>query len=416
MFYPLYHLFLQNSTAMATIKLILRTDKENSSGECPLYLRIIKNRKINYISMGLYLRKKEWEPLSQTVKKSHKKSARLNALLLEKKAEAQATIVENEAKNRNLSSWRIKEELIGAEPVDFFVFCLKYCKALESGYQFNTLNRFQGVVKKMKKFCKDQPLFLNDITVPFLKEYEYFLRKKCNNKSNTVFKDFAMIRKILNDAIDEGLLSRDDNPFHRYRVKLQPTKRAFLLEEELKAIENLELSTRPPLLHARNIFVFACYTGGIRISDLLQLRWTDIGDGRVSVKTKKTGLMQVVKLADKALAILDYYKDTEPSGKFVFPYIFKETEIDSPLKLHNSISRNTSIINKHLSSIINLTSITKHVSFHVSRHTFATLALRKGMRIEYVSKLLGHTDLKETQIYAKIVNEDLDIAMEVFNE
>lgn len=72
-------------------------------------------------------------------------------------------------------------------------------------------------------------------------------------------------------------------------------------------------------------------------------------------------------------------------------------------------------VNKDLSKIAKMAEIEKHIHFHTSRHTFATRALRKGMRIEYVSKLLGHANIKTTQIYAKIVNEELDKAMEIFN-
>ena len=74
------------------------------------------------------------------------------------------------------------------------------------------------------------------------------------------------------------------------------------------------------------------------------------------------------------------------------------------------------MINKNLKSIATKAKISKKITFHVARHTFATIALKKGIRIEYVSKLLGHANLKETQIYAKIINEELDKAMDVFND
>ena len=84
--------------------------------------------------------------------------------------------------------------------------------------------------------------------------------------------------------------------------------------------------------------------------------------------------------------------------------------------LLKSISSNTAYANKNLKVIAEKAGIEKHISFHTSRHTFATRALLKGMRIEYVSKLLGHTAIKTTQVYAKIVNSELDKAMDVFND
>ena len=100
---------------------------------------------------------------------------------------------------------------------------------------------------------------------------------------------------------------------------------------------------------------------------------------------------------------------------YIFPFLKNNLDYSDPTVLFNAISSNTACANKNLKMIGAKAGIEKHISFHSSRHTFATRALKKGMRIEYVSKLLGHTNLKTTQIYAKIVNEELDKAMDVFN-
>ena len=94
----------------------------------------------------------------------------------------------------------------------------------------------------------------------------------------------------------------------------------------------------------------------------------------------------------------------------------KNLDYTKPKVLITAISSATAYTNKDLKTIEDKIELKKHISFHTSRHTFATWALRKGIRIEYVSKLLGHTNIKETQIYAKIVNEELEKAMEVFND
>jgi integrase/recombinase XerD len=94
----------------------------------------------------------------------------------------------------------------------------------------------------------------------------------------------------------------------------------------------------------------------------------------------------------------------------------KGIAFSNPRELLNAISSATTYTNKDLKKIVKLAGIHKHISFHTSRHTFATRALRKGIGIEYVSKLLGHAAIRETQAYAKIVNEELDKAMEKFNE
>ena len=125
----------------------------------------------------------------------------------------------------------------------------------------------------------------------------------------------------------------------------------------------------------------------------------------------------MVKLPNKANQMLEYFRSDEVQpDNFIFPYITDKNEIDTPLKLHNTVGKKTALLNKYLKELANLAGISKKLTMHVSRHTFATEALRRGVRIEYVSKLLGHADLKETQIYTKIINEELDKAMEVFND
>jgi integrase/recombinase XerD len=166
----------------------------------------------------------------------------------------------------------------------------------------------------------------------------------------------------------------------------------------------------------RNMYVFAVYAGGLRVSDCLLLRWSNFDGERIHIQMHKTKSVVTVKLPDKALEILKKHKqEVSMPEHFVFPVLSNDLDCKNAKLLHTEVTRSITKINKSLKSIANKADVKKNVSFHTSRHTFATWALRKGMRIEYVSKLLGHANIKETQIYAKIVNEELDKAMEVFN-
>jgi integrase len=131
---------------------------------------------------------------------------------------------------------------------------------------------------------------------------------------------------------------------------------------------------------------------------------------------RKTKSVVTVKLPNKALEILlSYKKEDSLPEHFVFPALSNDLDVSNAKLLYIVLIRAISSANKSLKKIAKKAGITKNLSFHTSRHTFATWALRKGIRIEYVSKLLGHANIKETQIYAKIVNDELDKAMEVFN-
>jgi len=401
---------------MASIKVILRIQKKNSRGESPLYLRIISQRKASFMSLKIYILEKDWDAAVGKVKKSHSNSARLNAVIAKKISDAQVEIAVLESKDRYLSSKSLKEKMIGNKPLDIFEYSKPYLEKLKKKEQIGSYIRAKSILEKLSKYCDSKPLYINEIDHNFLETYEEHLKSEYENSVNTIHSNMRVIRTILNLAINDGLISRDDYPFNKYKLKLEQTKRDYLLQDELESIEALDLSGKKIHDDCRNIFVFACYTGGMRISDILLLRWENIKDGRVLINTRKTGTLQQVKLTDKANGILEIYVPKEGGDSiFVFPFVKGEADVSTPEKLHKTISRQTARINKHLKTIVEKTSIGKKVSFHVSRHTFATLALRKGMRIEYVSKLLGHTDIQETQVYAKIVDKELDEAMEVFD-
>ena len=131
---------------------------------------------------------------------------------------------------------------------------------------------------------------------------------------------------------------------------------------------------------------------------------------------KKTGGQISIKVPNKALVILEKYRPENVSpNQFIFPIFPPDLNLDDPRALDTAISRCTALVNKNLYDIAKKTKMNKHLSFHISRHTWATRALRKGISIDKVSKLMGHAQIRETQIYAKIVNEELDKAMDVFN-
>lgn len=165
------------------------------------------------------------------------------------------------------------------------------------------------------------------------------------------------------------------------------------------------------------MYVFSAYAGGLRIFDVLQLKWENFDGERVLVTTQKTGSVVSVKLPAKALEIVNSYKTgvTKPSD-FVFPLLKNDVDYSDPAVLYDAISSMNAYTNKSLKEIKTSLKWSKNLNFHTSRHTWATRALKKGMRIEYVSKLMGHSSIKTTQVYAKIVNADLDQAMKEFDE
>ena len=401
---------------MPTFKVFVNERKVNKKGEAPIYLRIIKDRKPTYISLGYYIRLEDWDTERSRVKKSHPNSARLNNYIAEKLSEAQSHTLELETKEKGVNTKAMKKAVVGEASPSFLRYLDNFLKGQENKAKVGTYNKVKGVIEKVKQFVGSNDLLFDELTVTWLKSYESYMRNHFKNSTNTIHANFKVIRRIINEAINEDLFSFEKNPFHRFKLRTEKTHIEYLTEAELKGIEELKLPLGSKMDIHRDMYVFAAYTGGIRISDLIQLKWKDFDGERIYKQTQKTGEIISIKIPKIGLEIIKKYKLNKVSPEnFIFPILNNSIDYSYPKVLHRSISSATAYTNKDLKEIAKKAKITKRLHFHTSRHTFATSSLRKGMRFENTSKILGHTNLKTTQIYAKIVNEELDKAMEVFN-
>ncbi len=222
----------------------------------------------------------------------------------------------------------------------------------------------------------------------------------------------------------EGLILFEKNPFNKIKLKGQPTKRVFLLDDELEMLEKLELLESSQMNHHRNLYVFSAYACGIRISDLLTMRWENIMGNHLYFQIRKNQESLGMKLPPKAQKILCFYRELAEKRSngsqinpkaFIFPLLRIDYTDTDKKRIHNAISSATAYTNKDLKKLKDMAGLNKCISFHTARHSWAVRALQKGMRIEYVSKLMGHASVKHTEVYAKILDSELDKAMDIFN-
>ncbi|WP_448634242.1 tyrosine-type recombinase/integrase [Pedobacter panaciterrae] len=407
---------------MASVKVYPRLDKINKNGQVPIYLRLTKNRKSKYIALDVYINPKDWNEKTGKVKPGAKNATQINSFISSKEAEAEAISLEMETKSKFITAYDIKSRIIGNPPADFFEFMSNRSKALSEELSIGTIRRFNGILGKLKKFTKRDKLFFDEINVKFIRDFQQFLVEELNNHNNTVHSNLKAIRKMISDAIDEELMSAEKNPFNKIKLKGQKTFREFLLDDELERIESLDLEQGSIINHHRNLYIFSAYSGGVRISDLLMMRWKNFNGKHLYFQVKKTKEDLSIKLPKKSLDILRFYQtyqrkaDTLDPESFIFPLLNLATDETDKLKLFNAISSATAFTNKSLRKIGILANINKKISFHTARHSWAVRALQKGMRIEYVSKLMGHASVKHTEVYARILNEELDKAMNVFDK
>lgn len=232
----------------------------------------------------------------------------------------------------------------------------------------------------INKFCKlFEGLDFGNVTHSTAIKFLDMLNSQSLRQS-TVHVYIKELSTIYNKAIQRGDYS-GDNPFAGIHTSSKFRERSYLTADELQRLESLEDLT-PAQSRDRDIFLFQCYTG-LRTCDIKNLKQSDIADGAITIYQQKTAVPVYIPLSTHAKKILDRQAHI---GELIF-------------KVHIP-----NVYNFNLRHIVEKANIDKHITPHCGRHTFAVQSLNRRIPIEVVSKLLGHTDLKTTQIYAKIAN------------
>lgn len=404
---------------MTSVNIVFRKDKLNKNGEAPIHFRIIKDRKISYITSGFMCLQNDWDEQNKRIKgrgrEKGETSARMNAAISKKFTEIQHEVINLDSTNRRMSSKALRETVDGKKPQDFYAFADIVVGSFKDDNKIGTYARTKSVIEKMKEY--NSSLTFYDITPKFLSEYESYLKVKKSNSINTIHANLKFIRNVFNRAYRQDLIDYDTNPFLKFQMKTEKTQRQYMTEDELEEFNKVETVPGTRMDLHKDMFVFASYTGGLRVSDMLQLQWKNFDGSHINFTIKKTGNQMSIKIPTKGLDILDKYaKLNQDPNAFIFDMLPHGVELESAAVIDNAISSANAYINKNLKLIATAAKIDKNISFHISRHTWATRALRKGMSFDKVSKLMGHANIRETQVYAKIVDSECDIAMDLFND
>jgi len=402
---------------MPSVSIIYRKDKVNKKGASPIHFRIIKDRKVSYISTGVSITKDCWDEKNLRVKAKHKNSARMNSLISNKFTELQDEFFKHETVSKSSTTRQLKDKIYGKKAEDFFSFADEVVNSYKDDGKISTYITHRASISTLRDYAKGSTLMFQDITPAYLTKYERYLQTKQYLKTNTIHKHLKFLRKLFNDAVRQDKIEIEHNPFPRVNLKLENTSRSFLTAEELDAFENVATTAGEKLDLHKKMFVFAAYAGGLRISDVLTLQWKDFDGTHINLSVRKTKTQLSIKLPNKAIQIVNGFKTVKNKPTdFIFPMLANGINLKDAQISYSKISSATAYINKNLKILAQRANIDKSLSFHVSRHTWATSALKKGISIDKVSKLMGHAQIRETLIYAKIVNSELDKAMDVFND
>ncbi|ARN77183.1 integrase [Nonlabens spongiae] len=381
-----------------------------TNGEAGLYVRITVNGKRLDISLKRRVPLSLWDDKKKQAKGHSTKARQINEYLEEVRSRLFDIYKELKYRDKIITAQIIKAAFNNDDEKSKSLLDLieYHSKKIENTLSKGTIKNFGVTESYLKKFLekekKTTDIYLKQLDYKFLVDFENYLANVWPighpraMSQNTIMKHIQRSRKMVTLAYHLEWLERD--PFARWKPKYEKTNREFLSETELENLENHNFNSER-LDRVRDLFVFSCYTG-ISYVDIMALKPDNVmkgidGGNWIVTKRQKTKSSVKVPLLGRAEEIIEKYSNHPMTAvtASLLPIITNEK------------------LNAYLKEVTNHVGIKKNLTFHMARHTFATtITLSNGVPIETVSKLLGHTKIATTQIYARVlehkVSSDMD--------
>jgi site-specific recombinase XerD len=398
---------MQTNRSTFSLLFYINTSKAKKSGKCPILGRISIDGENTAFSAGLEIFPSDWDSSNGMAKGKSKEGDFINKQIentkfelsmhyknmLENKGYITAEMLKNALRGIGTHQNRVIQE--------FSIFLEEKKKSIGIRISENTYIQYCKGYRHLKNFLKDK-LSVEDIPfgkvdIALIEDYAYYLKVDLKMAARSVHSIMDPLRTVIKRAFNKGLLLQD--PFFDYTSEKIITKCRWLSNEEIQRLMQVNMK-RTSANFIRDMFLFSCFTG-LSYSDLKDLKNNNIqtnegGNQWIVLNRKKTGTASCIPLLDIPLKIIDKYRNTKFSG--IEGKIFK--------------IRSKEDINIQLKKMAQAAGIDKRLTFHMSRHSFATsVCLTNGVPIESLSQMMGHLSIKTTQIYAKVtrtkLNEDM---------
>jgi len=392
-----------------------------TDGTQKILLRITQNRKHRYVDIGYSIKAEDWNKERKEVRKGHRLASEINMVMNKNLIEAKQTYLKNQSQDLPISAREIKRQLKKEIVGDSYIeYADDYVKKLTNP---NTQGNRESIINKLKDYLGTEggrpiDLLFPEIDYKFLKNYERHL-KGLGNGTNTIHTNMKFLRTVYRDAVKSKHFRTLDNPWDDYSAPKQKSQRTRLKAVQIEEIENYETKPGSGKHDAKNIFLFSFYLQGMRVKDLMQLRWNQIRGEHLYYRASKTLKARPRKIISRAAAILEYYKlDKANNNDHIFPFLKKINEKDyTPRQWVKKIDSKNSLIRKNLMQIAEALGYEK-LSMHVARHTFANIARKITGDVHIVSDALDHSSIAITEGYfgAAEPEENDDLVFKVFGE
>ena len=378
-----------------SIKNDLRDDKIKLNGNAPIYFQVILNSVLIKIPSGKEIHPKYWDWDNSRVIRSFPLASEMNQYFAHKIEAFKRFMLKEEILDRKINRETIKDYFNNRADITFYKFWEEQMKAWEGTKAPSTIVYYRVVLKALRTYRAN--LNFSDIDVRFVEGFEKYLRIVRKNTNGGILNKHKCLKAMIRAALRKGYVV--DNPYIHFSLKSQEGKRLFLTSDEIRKIISLKFTGKNQYLDkVRDTFVFACYSG-LRFSDVESLTWSHITKDSICISMQKTSKEVSIALIPQTKAILSKYrpKEKDLNGVKVFPVISNQKT------------------NDYLKLIVGMAGINKQISFHCARHSFATNHISAGTHMLNLRDLLGHNDIKMTEIYAKSVRKDLVASMNKFS-
>lgn len=407
--------------------------KPSKAGKYSIFIRITQNQKHRRIKSSFEATSpRDWNKLKGEFRPSEPNYKKWNAGLAEELEKVKDTYRSLEASNESISPVNIKQEATKieyAKQVSFLAFAEEEVANIYTLGRYRDWKKHNGFLNKLKAYLQSKhkkDIEFTELTPSLIADFNKYLNTLENSRisgkklhQNTIQEVLILFRRLINKAIEKDFMEYNKNPFLKFKPKGITTQKEKLTEAEISQFAELNLEKGSLIWNARNMFLFSFYCAGIRVGDLLLLRWKNIEKGnnsetRLSYQMGKNNKIRNIVIVEEAKAILEqYYTPDKKQTDYIFPLLkentpyFKATSqeerntlpADLKKQLFTEISAKTSLLNKELKKLATMAEIEKKVSMHIARHTFASIAMNKGIQSTEIKDLLAHSKLTTTEKY-----------------
>lgn len=396
---------------MTTVEVVCYKYTPLKNNELPLKIRVCKDRKTRYVSIGLSIQEQHWDFKKNQPKPNCPNREQLEKLIANKISEIRAQIVEFKASDKEFTATSLVQKVSNSRQSisvgELFQEHIGYLMEMKrTGYMLSIKQTFNS----LEAFNSSLDIPFSDIDISWLRRYETWLRKQ-GKSENTIGIRFRNLRMIYNLAIEKGIAKEENYPFSSYKVsKLhKATAKRAIHKKEIKAIINYPVNDKDFYTRlAISLFSFSYFMGGINFVDMAYLTPKNIIGGRLIYRRRKTAKLINLPLSSEAISILE--SNNSIGGCYLFPILSSshKTEQMRLNRLHKVITK----VNRALKQIGEELNLPVKLTTYVARHSFATALKREGVSTSIICETLGHSSEKITQIYLdSFENSQIDEVM-----